>query len=154
MILQTRSYEINGLSLISNRNFPTELFMGFRYLDIEENFFLNDTSFPSAGTVTVRDNFLTKNHFYGIQLGAKAEAQYARFLLDISASIAVGSNHELLKISGNTDFNGRFLQNFGLFSEPTNLGTHTNNILAMVPELRVKLKFALTQQIQPFLTYN
>jgi hypothetical protein len=151
---QTYGYEINGLSVVPQRKFPSLVFIGFRYINIEEHFQLNDQSYPSSGIVTVRDNFASKNHCYGVQLGAKAKLNYGRLFLDILSDIAFGDNHQILNISGYTRFNNKILQNFGLFSEPTNLGKHTHNIFAIMPQLRIKFGFNVNPYIKTFLAYN
>ena len=152
---QSYGFEVNGIHIISNNNyFPLQAILGFRYLNIHENFLLNDTSFPTSGVVNVNDHFLTKNHFYGLQLGAKSNLNHDKFFIDLSALVAFGNNHQILKINGDTSFNNKIIQNFGIFSEPTNLGTHTNNLFAIVPELRIKLGYEYHSHIKPFLTYD
>lgn len=156
----TNGFEINGLyQLHCKTNFPIVLLTGFRYLKINEKFNLNDAiihipSFPNS-VVNVRDNFATQNHFYGLQFGAKTHFDCRALFFDISAAMALGRNHQTLKVSGQTNADDSFVvQKFGLFSEPTNLGTHKNNVFAVVPELKIKMGYDLHRNIRPFVTYD
>lgn len=150
---QAYGYAIQGLHAPSCTLGAT-FFLGLRQLSLKENFLLRDMSFPSAGVVTVEDSFSSTNHFYGVELGGKWGLQYAQFKLDMRASVALGNNHQTVDISGKTDFNQQRIQNFGLFSEPTNLGTHTNNTIALLPEWQLRLAYAWRPYLQPFMSYN
>lgn len=147
-------YEINYLAHVPKNRCLTTFFTGVRFFRFQESFRLIDSSFPVLGIVEVKDKFIAQNNFYGLQLGARTQFNWNKLLLNLSMAIAAGSNHHLLRISGETDFKHQRLQNFGIFSEPSNLGTHKAERFAIIPELRAQLGYHLTANIRPFLTYD
>src|SRR5262249_46532019 len=100
-------------------HFSADLLMGFRYLDMEEdlNMFQTTTvlapgslSFPNAsgfptpvapgGIVSIFDGFATSNKFYGGQIGGRAEGKWGIWFANMEAKVALGSNHEVVNIGG------------------------------------------------------
>ena len=137
--------------------FPVMFLMGFRYFNINEAFELNDAiiNITPNSVVNVRDNFSTKNNFYGMQIGARDRFDYSKLTLDVSAQVALGINHQSLAINGQTNINNqKIVQLIGLFAEPSNIGTHKNNSFAVIPELRIKLVYNINQHITPFISYD
>jgi len=153
--------ELNGLFKVSNHyNFPLYFLAGFRYINLSENFALSDAIFdnpslPANAVLNVKDNFSTRNNFYGLQIGSRANFSCQKFIFDITALIAAGENYQKLIISGQTDINNTtIIQPFGLFSEPSNVGSFSNKQFAIVPEFRAKMAYEASQTIRPFFTYN
>src|SRR6202521_1439687 len=86
------SWELSGL-------------VGFRYLNLSESFNLavdiEGVSGPYAGEIGVaRDRFDTKNQFYGAKLGMRGRAFWGPLSVDLTGSVAVGTSHEVIAISG------------------------------------------------------
>lgn len=147
--------ELNGLYNMTERaHFPLILMTGFRYINLAEDLTLNDTISQSPGIVNVQDNFSTRNNFFGFQLGAKSHIDYEKLTLDIIAKLALGDNLEKLMISGQVTSNGAPIQNFGLFSEPSNLGSFYHNQFAAIPEVRARLSYHCTKHFKSFIGYN
>lgn len=158
---QPYSIELNGLYNLSDKTaFPLILTAGFRTVNITENLNLNDAIYntpglPANSVLNVQDRFSTKNNFYGFQMGARTHYLYGKIDLSGSAEMALGVNYQQIKINGETNINNRtVLQPIGLFAEPSNTGTFKQNQFAILPELKIKMGYHLTQYIQPFFTYN
>jgi hypothetical protein len=136
---------------------PFQFLFGVRYLNIAEDFVLNDAiigAIPNA-VVNVRDNFSTRNKFIGIQTGMKLNYIYQNFLLDFIGTLSLGRNFEKLIISGQTNLNNvTILQPIGLFAEPSNSGTFSNHEFAIVPELKAKVTYAFNECLQWFIAYD
>lgn len=156
-------YTLNGLYDLQNQvNYPWVFTLGLRYVNINEKLQLNDgiigieyPGVPANAVVNVQDNFATKNHFYGLQVGARTHAVYHDFSYDVTAAIALGNNYQKLSIDGQTNVDGRtVVQPIGLFAEPSNSGTHKHHQLTIVPELQAKINYHLYRNIQPFIAYN
>lgn len=157
---QTYGFEINGLHNLQNQSsLPIYFMTGFRYLNINEGFVLNDAiintaPFPNS-VVNVNDNFSTKNNFYAIQFGLGSKYSYSNFMLDVIAKIALGDNYQTLSIHGQTNVNNtNILQPIGLFAEPSNIGKFTKNQFSILPEMQAKVAYKLTENIRPFFTYD
>ncbi len=142
---------------------------GFRWLNLNERININSVSvvdiaqqFQGKGlpfngnTISVRDGFETRNHFYGGQLGARVELSHNRFTFGLVGKVALGVTHEIVTIRGSTDINTTpaTTQNAGLYALSSNSGRHTTNSLAFVPETGATLKFQLTERIDLFGGYS
>jgi hypothetical protein len=103
----------------------------------------------------VRDQFSTKNYFYGFQMGARTNYTYCNIDFEMLGEIALGKTYQTLSINGQTNIDDKsILQLIGLFAEPTNIGTFKHNEFAIVPELQIKMSYDFNQSIRPFVTYN
>lgn len=158
--LQTYGYELNGLYHLKHSNrLPLVFIAGFRYLNINEDFRLNDAlfnapAFPNS-IANINDNFYTKNQFYGFQMGVNSQYTCANIIWDVTAKIAIGDNYQKLKIQGQTNVDNKIiLQPIGLFSETTNTGTFRDNQIAFMPEFKAKLAYQINKVIRPFISYD
>jgi hypothetical protein len=157
-VFHSYGFALNGLYHCQNG--PVIFILGFRYLNISEKLKLNDAiieipSLPPNSVLNVRDTFATKNHFYGGQIGLQVHMTYKKIACNAIATIALGDNIEKLIIDGQTNVNNnRILQPIGLFSEPSNSGTHKHNQFAIIPELQAKISYLLNRHIQASVAYN
>lgn len=152
--------ELNGLYNLSNQvRFPLVLLTGFRYINITENFTLNDAiyelpAFPNS-VVNVRDNFSTKNNFYGFLIGTRTNFIYYKLIFDATVTLTLGENFQKLIINGQINENNKtILQSSGLFAEPSNIGSFSHNQFAVVPELRAKAGYNINNNFRLFIAYN
>lgn len=143
------------------------LLTGFRYLDLNEALTVEDYSDVNFGTPfahhqSVTDQFATRNQFYGGQAGLRSTLSRGRLSLELSGTIALGSNHQTVNISGNRTFtplgslvfSPAFNSPFGILATPTNVGSYSRNRFGLVPEVRASLGFDLTDAIRPFIGYQ
>ena len=144
---------------------------GFRYLNLRDDLtigqsttvlpagisFFNGLPVLSPGQIGVTDGIGTLNQFYGGQLGVQGGLTWWRFTLNGTAKLAIGSMREEASVNGTTSVN--FLaQNQttsgGLLSASSNGGSHTRNILAVVPEGALSFNLEITPQIKLMLGYT
>src|SRR6185312_268931 len=106
--------EINGIyHLPQQQKFPVLLLFGFHYFNVQEKIRLNDAVYEiptlPGSTLNVRDNFATKNNFYGLQLGARTSYDYYHFNLELTAEVGLGINAQKLRINGQTNVNNNIV---------------------------------------------
>ena len=144
------------------------LLAGFRYLDLNEGLTLENTSdffphiprSPIAVTRNLTDQFNTRNQFFGGQAGLRSTLSNGRVRLEISGTVALGSNHETVNIEGAATLTVPPLQspehNFssGLLASTSNIGTYGRNQFSVIPEVRASLGFDLTRSVRPFIGYQ
>ncbi len=157
-------------SLCCTCNTHAEVFAGYRHLNLRESLTIteNITVVGDGGTriatdpigtrVVVQDQFSTRNYFHGGQIGALYERQFGRWELDARASIALGSTHQVLEISGfqvrqqpglpAMTFTG------GLLAAGPNLGLFTRDRFSVAPEFTLNFGYRLTDNIRLFAGYN
>jgi hypothetical protein len=134
---------------------------GFRYLDLSENFDLSDALVGQSGPFvgqsgTVSDHFGTTNQFYGAAVGLRGGAAWGPVSLSVTGRIALGPSHEVVDVSGAfrainfTASSGAQ----GIFAQPSNSGTHSSTVFAVVPEVEVKLGFDVTPAVRLTLGYD
>jgi len=134
---------------------------GFRYLDLSENFDLSDTLVGQSGPFvgqsgTVSDHFGTTNQFFGAAVGLRGGVSWGPVSLGVTGRIAVGPSYEVLNTSGAfqainfTASSGAQ----GIFAQPSNSGTHSSTVFAVVPEVEVKLGFDITPAVRLTVGYD
>jgi hypothetical protein len=159
--IQMQGGEFNIIS----RGFPLyqrqlQLLMGVRYFELKEGLEI-DTRWASPldpSSVRAIDSFVTKNRFYGGQLGAKYQFETEHWTLNLVAKLAVGQNDREVRIAGNTtlDTAGSTTRNFtgGVYGVATNIGTYTSSATSLVPEFQATLGYKFTKNVSGFVGYN
>ena len=105
---------------------------------------------------------MTRNQFYGSQLGSRLFVTYDHFTLDVITKIALGVTHEVIDIAGDISQTGPNplvppgLGTFpgGLFAQPTNIGHRTSNRFSILPSLEVKLGYAFNPRTRVLVGYD
>jgi hypothetical protein len=155
-------------ALWQTERFRLEGLAGFRYVNLSEGLHITETSlvtlapqyvalFPFDGnTITVSDSFDTHNHFYGGQIGTRAELYHKRWTLSILTKLAMGVSHETVSIRGFTGIDTQPVTavNAGLFAVSSNSGQFSRNTFAVVPEVGMNLSFQLTDHLRIFAGYT
>ncbi len=153
--LQLWGYEINGVYRLTRyAGWEVQLLGGFRYLDLLENFELENTTSGFNQTAYLLDHFQSRNQFYGPQAGVRGDYTYGRFTAGLSAKIALGVTHEVSETAGynvaaNTGTNAG-----GFFSEPSNIGRSMVNYFGAVPQFTASLGYNLTERMTIFAGYD
>jgi hypothetical protein len=140
-----------------------DLLGGIRYLNLSEGFSFK-TSSPDLppGPTTVfqtKDVFDTTNDFYGAQVGVRGRYLWGRFTADATIKVALGAMRQ------HADISGAFVSNFftpgvvrsfpgGIFAQPTNIGSHRRDVIAVVPEAGINVGFRLTNWASLVLGYS
>ncbi len=152
--------------LLAGPSYRVDLLAGFRYLELKESLgvvedvqVLPDAPSPFAGgRFLVADQFGVRNQFYGGQLGTSVELNWRRWSLGIRSLIALGSNHQVVTISGSQLLRTAAgeMQSFrgGLLALPSNSGRFTRDQFAVVPQLGVNLSYQATERLRLFVGYD
>jgi len=148
--------EANGLyNLLPNLDF----LVGFRYLDLNENLTLDAPDLVDpVGKIfeSIHEQFGTRNQFYGGQFGLRGRLQRDRLSLFVVGKLAMGTNHEVVGITGSTALSGAAAAAFpgGIFTQPTNIGTQVHNQFTVVPQLQLQLGYDILQHVRAFVGYD
>ncbi|MFO0852587.1 MAG: BBP7 family outer membrane beta-barrel protein [Gemmataceae bacterium] len=156
--------------------FSVDLLSGFRYLEIDEQFrvqqFTNvlngvPTTFDGKQyvgpvTIEVNDEFKVANQFYGGQLGLATDFRWGRLSLAATGKVAIGVMHQRLEVNGvsrliYTDANGFpavSTATGGLYANPANVGRFNNDEFAVIPEANVQLGYSWASWLSTFVGYN
>lgn len=144
------------VGLANPRPWRVELLGGFRYLNLSEGFsFGTDTPDLPPGPVTIfqtQDVFDATNDFYGGQIGLRGRYDGGRFTADATLKVALGAMRQHVDVAGtfrSNYFTNSSAQTFagGLFAQPTNMGSHRRDVLAVVPELGINVGYRLTSWV-------
>jgi hypothetical protein len=160
---QLWGFELNELAYVgAGENWYVTIVLGARYLNMNENLTLNYTNFDTitGGNLAVIDGFGTHNQFFAGQLGCRTGGTLGRFTFDTAAMLMCGPMRQVLNVAGATTVTGTAFgfadgtTNAGLFAEPSNIGNHTRGVIAVGTELQMKMGYAITRNIQPYVAYN
>jgi hypothetical protein len=138
--------------------------LGFRYINLEESLEISQSSTPlmngisffsglpvrTGESLTVFDDFETRNNFYGGQVGASLAFHYNRLALTAVGKLALGTMHQVVEINGNTTLNGPgFSQSVpgGLLALSSNSGGFGHYEFAVVPEGSLTLSYQIHEHI-------
>jgi len=154
--LKSRLWGAEGSVVIGLANpgpWRLDLLGGIRYLNLSEGLSFS-TSSPDLppGPVTVfrtKDEFDANNDFYGGQIGLRGRYLRGRFMADATVKVAVGAMRQHIDVSGSLTtnfFSPPFVQTFGggIFAQPSNVGSHRRDVIAVVPEAGLNVGFKLT----------
>jgi Putative beta barrel porin-7 (BBP7) len=141
------------------------LLSGFRYLDLDENLSIaqstNRIGVPITGLppppLGIEDRFHTRNSFLGGQIGICAEYRYGSLVAGIASKVSLGTNHEAVEIIGKTtglnsapgDVSGGFLALPG-----GNAGRDVNNRFVVVPEIGATLGWQVNRWLRLNVGYD
>ena len=157
--------EANGTwALATRRPWQIDLLGGFRWLRLHETYTIT-TSSPFVPPLpqdiwNTTDKFDAFNNFYGAQLGVRARYDWGRFFASGAVKFAMGAMVQTVDISGSlvtNDFNGFGQpQTFpgGYFALPTNIGSHTRNVFAVLPEVGLNIGYQITSWAAVFVGYT
>lgn len=145
-----------GYSLIADR---TNFLIGFRHVNFSEgiNIYGLSTDLASGDTVHQFDSFGTHNRFFGPQIGFQSDYRKGPWFVNLQGKVALGVMHEIVNIQGQTTFVTAGTPTTlpgGIFAQPTNMGRHTRDEFAVVPELTVNVGYQVTSRMRAFVGYN
>ncbi len=146
---------VAGYSIVSDR---TDFLIGFRHVSFNEGVtvdgFSTDTS--NGNTVNQYDNFGTHNQFYGAELGFQSDYRRGRWFANIRGKVALGVAHEVVDIQGLTTIVNPIVTTYpgGIYAQPSNMGHHTRDEFAVVPELTANFGYQVTSHVRVFAGYN
>ncbi len=119
-------------------------------VDITENLVATD---GSGNNFIVRDGFSSRNYFNGADFGILSEAYFGRWVLETQGRIALGNNHKVVHIKGQTITNGTPLVG-GLLAQRTNIGDYSRDDFASMPEVDFNLGYQCTPHMRAYVGYT
>ncbi len=146
-----------------------ELLAGFRYLDLDENIGISESSrvnpalpastpFFGGSNIAIGDEFDTHSTFYGPQIGARGEIRRGRLFVGAMGKLAMGVSHEVVDIHGFTVItapNGTSTTTpAGFLASGSNSGHFTHDEFAVVPEAEIRVGCVITDHIRASIGYN
>jgi hypothetical protein len=157
--------ELNATwSMPSRDGWKLNLLGGFRYLQLREKYTFTTSSpdLPPGPTDIwdTTDQFDATNRFYGLQVGARAAFDQGAWVGSGFAKLALGTMQQSVSISGSlqtNDFNDLGpVQTFagGYFALPSNIGEHSRNQFAVVPEIGLALGYRVTPAATILVSYS
>ena len=157
--------ELNGSwALMPGGPWRLDMLGGFRYLRLRETYSLTTSSpFNPPNPQDIwhtSDEFETTNNFYGVQVGARARFDWGRWFATGALKFGLGAMVQSVDIDGSlvtNDFNNfKATQTFagGYFALPSNIGSHTRTVFAVVPEIGLNLGYRITDWASVFAGYT
>jgi hypothetical protein len=142
--------------------FSSNLLFGGKFAELEENLIYSVNSQRSAGGINTTtqgtDQFLTRNWFYGVQVGGGLNYDYKRFHASALGKIALGQTQQNIAIAGsrtNTTNGVSAAPTDGfVYALPTNNGMHNQSAFSAIPELQCRLGYDVTKHIQLYAGYD
>jgi len=168
----TSRFEGGDLNLLYNlfraNGWTINVLGGYRYLELDDtltitansNVFTTTTftdnsgnllaTAPPGSTITVVDQFKTRNQFNGGQIGAEFQYLWGRLSLAGTAKLAIGATQEIITVDGNTNVlpvNGAPVPLSGGNYATNQIGRYSQARFALAPEGGLNLGY----QIAPWL---
>jgi hypothetical protein len=151
-----------------------DMLYGYRHLDLSEGIGISEnlTQVASSRDLTPQvgtrnfDGFNTRNVFNGGQIGIQGESHlfpywFPRFFLGASAKVALGDMREQVTINGFTSTQllvptpgPVYSMNQGVLAQNTNIGNHTMDHFAVVPEFNLKLGLEINDHWRAWVGYD
>jgi hypothetical protein len=162
-------------NFVSNRhssaNLGIDLLAGFRYLNLEENLRIVQTTQLLPGStsgfagstlvapaaVELTDTYRARNQFYGGQLGTQVEFRWRRLYTHVVGKVALGLMHEVVDVNGSsTAIQGGSSATVpgGILAVGSAIGRATRDDFAVVPEFNVNFGLQLTSAIRIYAGYT
>lgn len=146
-----------------HHNYRVFLSGGYRFFRLDESLQISDTTFPVGGPfapgsrIDSVDLFRTKNEFHGGDVGLLTEFRRGCWSLEVLTKIALGNNHQVLRISGATaafDGTTTAVTPGALLTQSSNIGTFRRDEFAIIPQLNANLSYQLTQNLRARVGYT
>jgi hypothetical protein len=135
----------------------TEFLAGFRYFNMNESVVIEDRSNLASATFLTRDEFRTRNNFYGGQVGFHSRFYGPVWSIDFINKFAMGGvNQEVQAIGSNTIINstGASVESGGLYARGANLGTFERTRFAVTNETEMMVGYAVSQNVRLHIGYR
>jgi hypothetical protein len=139
---------------------------GYRYLRFADRLRVDEnlTALPGNGVVPpgtrliVTDEFGTRNEFHGLDTGLAANFAVGALQLRLLGKIALGSTYQVVDIGGATTTTlpggTPVTEPGGLLALSTNMGHHTRQRFAIIPEIGARVGGNLTPNLRCWVGYT
>jgi hypothetical protein len=150
-------------------NYRVSLLGGFRYLQLDEGLGVTESSRVNpalaagpplfgGSTITIADQFDTRNNFYGGQLGAQVEGSWGRLFVNVLGKVALGATHEVVDVHGSTGITSpdgtTAVTPVGFLATASNSGHFSRDVFAVVPEVGVNVGWQITPHVRASVGYT
>jgi hypothetical protein len=155
--LQLWGIEANSvLALTARPGIEIQALVGFRYLNLNESFQIDNTTNDLIfnNTTNLQDYFGTQNQFYGAQVGARAKLEWNHWSLDVTGQVAMGATVQTVDIQGYINRPGLGTFQGGMFAQPSNIGRTTNTDFGIIPSVDLKVGYQVTSHIGIFMGFT
>jgi hypothetical protein len=165
-------------NLLHDCGCTVDTFFGFRYLDLDEDLVVTQTTQalangqiffggapvagPGAGLV-IEDRFDTRNQIYAGQIGTRGEYRRGPMFVAARSAVSLGPNHQVIEIAGRTAAvgaataalpGGGVLPGGLLALQGGNAGRFTENRFVYVPEVGVQVGLQATRHLRLLVGYD
>jgi hypothetical protein len=159
----------NHCDACPSSSYSLSLSGGFRYLQLDEGLGITESSRVNASlpagrplfggsTITIADQFDTRNSFYGGQIGARMESCWGSLFVEVVGKVALGATHEVIDIHGSTLINSpagsMSATPVGFLATASNSGQFTRDEFAVVPEIGINLGWQFTKHLRASVGYT
>jgi hypothetical protein len=151
-------------ALPSSGSWKVDMIGGLRWLQLKEGYAINTSSQwnpPNPADIwDTHDSFDTSNNFYGVQIGARTQYDQDDWFVGGTAKLGLGVMKQQVDISGSlvtndfTNYGATQTYPGGYFALPTNIGSHSQNEFAVVPEIQLNIGYRLTPTATIFAAYS
>lgn len=156
-------FELNGVFLVMcdhARAFRVDMLVGARAFAMHEELNVHEslTVIGTGERLFTTDQFITRNRFYGGQLGLRGEARFGDFFVQGTAKLAVGMTSERAFIDGFTidqvpGFDA-VRASGGILAQGTNIGRHYHNEFSLLPEVALKAGYQVNSCLRLLAGYS
>jgi hypothetical protein len=169
-------------NLVADCDFEAEMLVGFRYIDLDENLNIHQTSqvlslpgyrFPGLGIdpatgfparsgvgsiLTLSDQFAARNSLFLGQFGARSSIRRGPISVDVMCKVGFGPNWQQVRIDGTSELTNAgetLVASGGLLAlARTNIGRSWQTWFAVAPEIGAQVGWDLTSNVKVHLGYN
>ena len=152
--------------LLRGNGYRVDLIGGYHYSQVSDGLdVIVDTIaidpggfFPIGSNFVITDRFDVRNDFHGAVGGFMGELRHGCWRVHTLAKISVGNMREALTVSGSTvatvPGGGTAVDDFGLFAQPSNIGTFSRDETAYIPEANLGLGYQLNDCLELTVGYT
>ncbi len=170
IVSHTRLWGTEANAVLGGGRF--QVLAGFRYAELDEDlsllfnstavdggteFFLG-TPIGAPNGVASTDTFVTRNQFWGGQVGVRGDYALGNLLLGATGKIALGSVHEVVEVTGTSSLipavGAPITVAGGQFAGPSNIGRRTRDQFAVLPEVELRVGYQITSGLRATIGYD
>jgi hypothetical protein len=144
------------------RGTQVDLIGGYRYYRLLDGLSVHEDLVGLSGLgagvgFDLLDNFRASNNFNGGELGMVVTLQRGPWSLGLTGKTAIGSNHEIVNISGRTIRTTGTTQDVdlgGLLALPTNIGEYSRDRIAVIPQFGAEVGYQFNCHLRAYVGYD
>jgi len=155
--------------LCSGCNYWIQTLAGVRFLQLNEGISITEstrvnpvlpagTPFFGGSTISIFDQFNTRNNFYGGQIGLRGQVRSGRVFLEAQGKVALGVTNQVVDVRGATVITSPaaapIVAPVGFLASGSNSGHFVRDRFSVVPEIGVNAGYQLTNHLRVFAGYN